>query len=256
MAIPSTTRVLNSGLAGKLMSAAEAAALIQPGDQIGVSGFTGSGYAKAVPVALAHRILDAYQRGEEFRVNIFTGALTGPELDGALAKVGGVQLRLPYQSDPEVRRRINTGEMEYMDIHLSHVAQLVEYGFLGKLNVAVIEVTAILEDGRLVPSSSLGNNQTWLNEADRVILEVNSWQPAALEGIHDIYNELASPPERTPIPLGFRASASARRIWMLTPKRLSPWFRPMLPTGTVLSSSPTKRRGALPGTSWNSSAGR
>ena len=41
---PTTTRVLNSQLEGKIMSAAEAAALIQSGDQIGMSGFTGSGY--------------------------------------------------------------------------------------------------------------------------------------------------------------------------------------------------------------------
>jgi Acetyl-CoA hydrolase/transferase N-terminal domain len=37
--------------------------------------------------------------------------------------------------------------------------------------------------------------------ADRVILEVNSWQPAELEGIHDIYHGSALPPHRTPIPI-------------------------------------------------------
>ena len=58
--------------------------------------------------------------------------------------------------------------MEYMDIHLSHVAQFVEYGFLGKLDLALIEVTAVLEDGRMVPSSSLGNNKTWIEQAENV----------------------------------------------------------------------------------------
>ena len=91
--------------------------------------------------------------------------------------------------------------MEYMDIHLSHVAQFVEYGFLGKMDVALIEVTAILEDGRIVPSSSIGNNKTWIDCADRIILEVNSWQPMALEGMHDIYYGLEPPPNRGPIPL-------------------------------------------------------
>jgi succinyl-CoA:acetate CoA-transferase len=33
------------------------------------------------------------------------------------------------------------------------------------------------------------------------ILEVNSWQPTALEGMHDIYYELEPPPNRKPIPL-------------------------------------------------------
>ena len=182
------------------MSAAEAAALIQNGDQIGMSGFTGSGYPKAVPLELAHRIAEATFRGQKFQVSVFTGASTGPELDGALAMAGGIHLRLPYQSDPETRKRINAGEMEYMDVHLGHVAQIVEYGFLGKLNVALIEVTAILEDGRVIPSSSIGNNRTWIDEADRIILEVNSWQPMALEGMHDIYR-LKPPPNREPIPL-------------------------------------------------------
>ena len=199
--LPTTTRVLNSALAQKIMGAEEAAALIKSGDQIGMSGFTGSGYPKVVPIELAHRIADAHFHGQKFQVSVFTGASTGPELDGALAMAGGIHLRLPYQSDPETRKRINAGEMDYMDIHLSHVAQFVEYGFLGKLNVALIEVTAVLEDGRLVPSSSIGNNKTWIDQADRVILEVNSWQPAALEGMHDIYYGLQPPPNRGPIPL-------------------------------------------------------
>src|SRR5579864_1528394 len=199
---PSTTaRVLNTGLAQRIMSATAAAALIRSGDQVGMSGFTGSGYPKAVPVELARRIAEANLRGQKFQVSVFTGASTGPELDGALAMAGGIHLRLPYQSDPETRKRINAGEMEYMDIHLSHVAQFVEYGFLGKMDVALIEVTAILEDGRIVPSSSIGNNKTWIDYAERVILEVNSWQPAALEGMHDIYYGLEPPPNRKPIPL-------------------------------------------------------
>jgi len=196
-----TSRVLNARLAEKIMRAEEAAALIGSGDQVGMSGFTGSGYPKEVPIALARRIAEAQIHGNKFQMSVFTGASTGPELDGALALAGGVNLRLPYQSDPETRKRINAGEMEYMDIHLSHVAQFVEYGFLGKLDVALIEVAAVLEDGRLVPSSSIGNNKTWIDQAERVILEVNSWQPLALEGMHDIYYGLQPPPNRGPIPL-------------------------------------------------------
>jgi succinyl-CoA:acetate CoA-transferase len=166
--------VLNSALAQKIMTATEAAALIGSGDQVGMSGFTGSGYPKAVPIELARRIAEAHLHGEKFQVSVFTGASTGPELDGALAMAGGIHLRLPYQSDPETRKPINAGEIDYMDIHLSHVAQFVEYGFLGKLNVALIEVAAVLEDGRLLPSSSIGNNKTWVDQAER-------WQPAALD---------------------------------------------------------------------------
>jgi succinyl-CoA:acetate CoA-transferase len=194
-------RVLNSVLAQRVMSGEEAAALIQPGAQIGMSGFTGSGYPKAVPTALARRIADAHLRGDKFKVNVFTGASTGPELDGALAMAGGMQLRIPYQSDPITRKLINSGEMQYIDMHLSQVAQYVEYGFMGKLDLALIEVTAILEDGRVIPSTSVGNNQTWIDCADKIILEVNSALPMELEGMHDLYYGLGQPPNRYPIPL-------------------------------------------------------
>lgn len=166
-----------------------------------MSGFTGAGYPKALPLALARHIEQVNQSGEDFRIGVWTGASTAPELDGALAKVGGIEMRLPYQSDPTCRERINAGQMAYIDIHLSHVAQFVWFGFLGRLNVAVVEVAGILEDGCLVPSSSVGNNKTWLDQADKIILEVNSWQAAGLEGMHDIYYGTHRPPERLPIPM-------------------------------------------------------
>ncbi len=195
------SRVLCKALQGRIMSAEQAAALISSGDNVGMSGFTGSGYPKAVPAALAKRIEEANSAGQKFRIGVWTGASTAPELDGALAKVDGVEMRLPYQSDPVCRKRINAGEMEYIDIHLSHVAQFVWFGFLGKLNVAVVEVAGILEDGRLIPSTSVGNNKTWLDQADKIILEVNSRQDARLEGMHDIYYGTCLPPDRKPIPL-------------------------------------------------------
>ncbi len=196
-----SSRVLNSSFAQRVMSADEAAAMIQPGSLIGMSGFTGSGYPKAVPKALAKRIEAAQERGESFRVSVLTGASTGPELDGALGKANGVELRAPYQGDPELRKRINSGDASYMDIHLSHQAQQVDYGFFGKMDLAIIEVTAILEDGRVVPSSSMGNNTTWIERAEKVILEVNSGQPLELDGMHDLFYGLGLPPNRIPLPL-------------------------------------------------------
>jgi succinyl-CoA:acetate CoA-transferase len=86
-------------------------------------------------------------------------------------------------------------------VHLSHVAQMAWMGFLGPLDVAVVEISGITADGDLVPSSSVGNNKTWLDRADRVVLEVNSWQSPALDGMHDLYYGTALPPDRVPIPL-------------------------------------------------------
>jgi succinyl-CoA:acetate CoA-transferase len=181
------------------MSAEEAAGFIGPGDNVGMSGFTGAGYPKAVPAELVRRVSEATERGERFAVSVWTGASTAPELDGALAAVDGIELRMPYQSDPVTRVKINEGRLDYLDLHLSHVAQMVWEGFFGHLDVALVEVAGITADGELIPSSSVGNNKTWIDMADRVILEVNSWQPDELEGMHDIYYGTALPPRRRPI---------------------------------------------------------
>ena len=196
-----TSRIQNPALRSKVMSAEAAAALIEAGTTIGMSGFTGAGYPKAVPMALAARIEAEHAAGNPFSVRIWTGASTGPELDGALAKANGIEFRLPYNSDPIAREKINRGEMEYFDMHLSQVAPMAWEGFLGPLHTALIEVTGILPDGSLIPSSSVGNNKTWIERADKIILEVNRWQNAALEGMHDIYYGTALPPHRIPIPL-------------------------------------------------------
>ena len=57
--------------------------------------------------------------GSRFTVSVWTGASTAPELDGALASVDGIDLRMPYQSDPVTRAKINAGVMDYIDLHLS-----------------------------------------------------------------------------------------------------------------------------------------
>jgi len=193
--------IRNQALKSKVMSAEDAAALIPNGANVGMSGFTGSGYPKAVPSALATRMTELREAGDPMRISVWTGASTGPELDGELAAADGIEFRLPYNSDPIAREKINSGKMEYLDMHLSQVAPVAWQGFLGPLDTALVEVAGITEDGDLVPSSSVGNNKTWLDRAENIILEVNRWQNPALEGMHDIYYGTALPPNRVPIPL-------------------------------------------------------
>ena len=181
------------------MSPDDASLFIGAGDNVGMSGFTGAGYPKEVPAALVRRVAEATARGDRLAVSVWTGASTAPELDGALASVDAINLRMPYQSDPVSRAKINAGLLDYLDMHLSHVAQMVWEGAFGHLDVALIEVTGVTADGELIPSSSVGNNKTWIDMADRVILEVNSWQPPELEGMHDVYYGTALPPNRKPI---------------------------------------------------------
>ncbi len=189
-------RVRNQALQAKIVSAEEAAAFIKPNMNIGVSGFTPAGYPKAVPLALAKRM-----ETEPFSVNLWTGASVGKELDGALAKVGGIKRRMPYQSNKDLRTGINSGAVEYCDLHLSESAQFARYGFMGgKIDVAIVEACAITEEGHLIPTTSMGNTASYVQSADVVIVEVNTTQPLELEGMHDVYVPL-DPPHRLPIPV-------------------------------------------------------
>ena len=108
---------------------------------------------------------------------------------------------MPYQSDPAMRAAINAGTMKYQDLHLSHSGQQVEQGFFGeRIDVAVVEVTRITEEGNLIPSSGVGNNVEYLDAAERIIIEVNSWQSLDLEGMADVYR-VAPLPNLGPIPI-------------------------------------------------------
>ena len=185
-------RIRNAALRERICFAPEAAALIRNGYRVGMSGFTGSGYPKLVPQALAEHILREHSHGGSFKISVMTGASTSSELDGALAMVDGIELRMPYNSDPTAREKINTGKMEYFDFHLGTVAQYVKSGFFGDIDVAIVEVTGITEDGRLIPSTSVGNNQAFIDCAREVILEVNHYQPMELEGMHDVFEPPSS----------------------------------------------------------------
>ena len=188
-------RVRNKDLQAKIVSAEEVAAYIKPGMSIGMSGFTASAYPKAIPLALAERM-----KKEPFKIDLWTGASTGPELDDTLAAVHGIKKRLPYQTDAILRGEINNGSVDYLDLHLSESAQLARVGYLGKLDIAIVEAVAITEEGNIIPSTSLGNAASYVQQADVVIVEVNTTQPLELEGMHDVYVPL-DPPHRLPIPI-------------------------------------------------------
>ena len=107
---------------------------------------------------------------------------------------------MPYQTNKLLRNLINSGEISYSDLHLSESAQLLRYGFYGKLDVAIVEACAITEEGNIIPTTSMGNTASFVQQADMVIVEVNTSQPLELEGMHDVYVPL-DPPHRLPIPI-------------------------------------------------------
>ena len=167
MVIDIKDRVKSAALQGKIVTAYEAALLINPNDKVGISGFTPSGYAKAVPLALAERM-----EKEPFKIDLWTGASVGDEADGALTRANGIHRRFPYQTNGDTRKALNSGKMNYIDMHLSTMAQNVRYGFFGDLDVAIIEAAQINEDGSIVPTTSVGNSPTFVSQAKKVIVEV------------------------------------------------------------------------------------
>jgi succinyl-CoA:acetate CoA-transferase len=190
-------RILNQALLDRVMSSDEAAMLIRDGMTIGTSGFTPSGYPKAIPLALIKRIKES---GECLNISMYTGASVGDELDGELARAGVVCRRLPYQTNNSMRDCINSGDCEYIDQHLSLSTQFVRSGFLGKVDVAVVEAVAITEEGHIIPTTSIGNSQVFVEMAEKVIVEINTCQPMELWGFSDVYVP-ENPPARNPIPL-------------------------------------------------------
>ena len=194
-------RVQHEGLRGKIMSAAQAAEFIADGMTVGISGFTGAGYPKAVPTAIAEKAQAAHAAGKSYKIRMITGASTADECDGVLARANAISFRSPFQSDPTMRNQINAGDAAYMDVHLSHIEPQVRAGFFGDMDVAVVEVAGITADGKLIPSLAVGTNVTWLQYAKKIILEVNAQQNAKLEGMADIYDSIGLPPNRQPLML-------------------------------------------------------
>src|ERR1039458_2540987 len=107
-----------------VLTAAEAASLIHHGQNVGFSGFTPAGAPKAIPLAIAERAIAAHDAGQEFQIGILTGASTGPSLDGALAKAQAIKFRTPYQTNADLRDRINAGQTRFFDLHLSLMPQV------------------------------------------------------------------------------------------------------------------------------------
>lgn len=86
-------------------------------------------------------------------------------------------------------------------MHLSHNAELVRNGIIGPIDFAIIEASAITEDGLIIPTNSVGNTPIYAQYADKILIELNTAQPD-LEGIHDIYvPEKAGKGRRQPIPI-------------------------------------------------------
>ena len=162
-------RIRLKSLLDRVVSSEEAARFIKNGMTIGMSGFTRAGEAKAVPLALAERAAR-----EPLKITLMTGASLGNDLDKILTQAGVLARRLPFQSDPGLRRAINAGEVMFIDQHLSETVELLRSKQIGPVDIAVLEAVAITPEGGIVPTTSIGNSATFGILAEKVIVRDQS----------------------------------------------------------------------------------
>ncbi|MBR4778498.1 MAG: acetyl-CoA hydrolase/transferase family protein [Bacteroidaceae bacterium] len=184
----------------RIISAAEAASYVKHGMNIGLSGFTPAGAPKAVTPEIAKIAEAEHAAGRPYQIGIFTGASTGDSTDGILSRAKAIRYRAPYTTNKDFRTAVNNGEIAYNDIHLSQMAQELRYGFMGKVDVAIIEACDVSEDGKIWLTAGVGISPTVCRMADKIIIELNSQYGKAPKGLHDVY-EPADPPYRKEIPI-------------------------------------------------------
>ena len=201
------------------ITAEEAAAQIKNGDNVGFSGFTASGTPKVVTVALAERAKKLHEQGDEFKINIFSGASTNDHIDGELARANAVGIRTPYQSHKDSRNLVNKGEMNYFDLHLSHLSQDLRYGFYGDIDVAIIEATEMSPNGEIILGAGLGMTPTIAMMAKKVIIEYSSYYHNSFRGFHDNYIPL-DPPHRREIPIYKPSDRIGSSVLKIDPKKI------------------------------------
>ena len=210
-----------------ILTPQEAAELFHDGDNVGLSGFTAPGAPKVIPGAIAEKAEKLHAEGKPFKINIFSGASTSDKCDGMLARANAIGKRTPYQNLPDLRKRINSHDTHYFDQHLSELAQQFRYGFYGDLDIAIIEVSEIHDDGTCVVGMGVGNVPTYAKFAKKIVLELNEKLHHALYGLHDIYMP-KDPPYRSEIPIFHANDRIGEPVLRIDPEKI---------VGVVMSDS-------------------
>lgn len=214
-----------------VITAQEAASYIKNGYGVGISGFTLSGTPKTVLPEVARIAEEEHAAGRPFKINLFTGASTGDAIDGMLTRAKALNFRAPFISNPVVREAINNKEIEYADLHLSLMAQDLRYGYLGKVDVAILEAIDITPDGKVYLTTAGGIGQTVANLADKIIIERNTYHHTM--GLHDVYEPL-DPPYRREIPIYNAADRVGKPYVQVDPKKVVGIVEVYLPNEQVV----------------------
>jgi acetyl-CoA hydrolase len=194
------SRIRCKTLHGKIKAVEDVIPFFKDGMNLGWSGFTPVGYPKAIPKALANHV-EANNLQGKLRFNLLIGASVGTETEDRWAALDMIARRWPYQSGKNIQKGINSGRIRMHDKHLSMFAQDLVYGFYtkdlgGKLDIGIVEASAITEEGNIILAGSVGIAPEIIQTAEHLIIELNTAIPSH-EGLHDIVLP-EMPPHRKP----------------------------------------------------------
>ncbi|KAF7295678.1 Acyl-CoA carboxylate CoA-transferase [Mycena indigotica] len=247
-------RVRRPAFLEKLADPKDLAPLFRDDDYIAWSGFTGVGYPKSVPAAIADYV-EANNLQSQKRFNLFVGASVGPEIEERWAKLDMIARRYPHQVGKEIAKGINSGRIEFADKHLSMFPQDLTYGYYSlrkthgdpkkHLNWAIVEATAITEDGHIVPGASVGATPEILECAEKIIIEVNTHLPN-LEGLHDISQSFV-PPNRQPYLVSHPEDRIGKTAIAIDPDRVVAIVESHLPDNTGPNAPENEESRAIAG---------
>ena len=99
------------------------------------------------------------------------------------------------------------------------MAQEVRYGFMGKVNVAIIEACEVTPDGKIYLTAAGGIAPTICRLADQIIIELNAAHSKNAMGLHDVYEPL-DPPYRREIPIFKPSDRIGQPYIQVDPKKI------------------------------------
>ncbi|WP_232502314.1 acetyl-CoA hydrolase/transferase C-terminal domain-containing protein [Aeropyrum camini] len=170
-----------ASLRNKIVDPEDAARLVPRGGAVAFAGMGGTAYSKAFVKALKDRA----EREGPLDLAVYSAGTTGPEHEESLA-AAGIRRRIPYgASSPATKRLVNEGGFEACDMSLYKYSRLLRLGVIGVVDVAVVEATAVFDDG-LVLSNSVDAAPAMVEAAEKVVVEVHTAKPV-LHGLHDIF---------------------------------------------------------------------
>jgi succinate CoA transferase len=217
------------------LMAIDAASMIRSGETIGFGGFTTAGTPKGIAAAIGQHARSEQAKGRKFQIRSI-GVATGTSIDGAMAKA--VCYRTPYQSNRDLRARIDAGDCDFVDMHISNLTQALRYGFLGRMDWAIVEAADVSPEGQILLTSAVGGAPTFCARAERILVEINHYHPSALLGIHDIY-EPADPPHRRELPIYKPSDRIGRPTIQVDPAKIAGVVETDLPDEGPVFAEPT-----------------